>query len=124
MSQGIIPLRPKGGDQSALARIDVAAVALLADGQALSLQAARAEAILTDLRLQRDEMALVLAGLRERELTGAPEIDTANTNLVTAIRQGIVQIDLFIAQTRSLLEKTLQSAVPQLGASGQRPKGA
>lgn len=121
MSQGIIPLRPKSDEQLALARIDVAAVALLAGGRATSLQAARAEAVLADLRLQRDEMTTLLSGLRGREPTGVLQLDVANANLINAITQGIVQIDLFIAQARGLLEGTVQSEGPQLSASGQAP---
>ena len=124
MSREIIPMRLKGGEQSALARIDVAAVALLSRGRAASLQTARAEVILTDLRLRRDEMTTLLSNLRGREPTGVLQIDAANANLITAIHQGVVQVDLFIAQARSLLERTKQPGSPQLGASGQRLKGA
>ncbi len=112
MSREIIPLRSKGAKQSALARIDVAAVALLSGGLAASLQAARAEVILADLRLRRDEMSTLLCDLRSREPTALPHIDIANANLIAAIVQGMVQIDLFIAQARTLLERTQQPGVP------------
>ena len=124
MSREIIPLRPKGAEQSALARIDVAAVALLAGGQATSLQAARAEVILADLRLRRDEMTALLSDLRSRETSRLPHIDAANANLIVAIVQGLVQIDLFIAQARGLIERTEQPGVPQPQALRQALKGA
>ncbi|MCJ2075109.1 hypothetical protein MKK68_05485 [Methylobacterium sp. E-016] len=124
MSRQIIPLRPKGAEQSALARTDVAAVALLAGGQATSLQAARAEVILADLRLRRDEMTALLSDLRSRETSRLPHIDVANANLIVAIVQGVVQIDLFIAQARGLIERTEQPGTLPLGESGQALKGA
>ena len=105
MSRGIIPLRPKGPEHSALVRIDVAAAALLSEGLAASLQGARAEVILTDLRLRRDEMSMLLSDLRGREPTSDLQIDDANANLIAAIVQGLVQVDLFIAQARGLLER-------------------
>ena len=74
---------------------------LLIGGQAASLQAARVEVILANLREQRDQMATLLADLRGREPTGDVQIAEANTNVVTAINHGIVQIDLFIAQTQA-----------------------
>ncbi|MCJ2074412.1 hypothetical protein MKK68_01885 [Methylobacterium sp. E-016] len=124
MSREIIPLRPKGAEQSALARIDVAAVALLAGGQATSLQAARAKVILADLRLRRNEMTTLLSDLRSRETSRLPHIDVANANLIAAIVQGLVQIDLFIAQACGLIERTEQPGTPPLGESGQALKGA
>ena len=101
MSDGIVPLRRRGEEQSALARVDVAAVEMLACGLATSLQIARAEVILGDLREQRDQLTTLLANLRGREPTGEPQIDEANANLIAAINQGIVQIDLFVAQARA-----------------------
>ena len=103
MSKGIVPLRRNGEGQSALARVDVAAMELLVGGQATSLQAARAEVILADLCEQRDQMAVLLTDLQERELTGEPQIDEADANLIAAINQGVVQIDLFVARARSCL---------------------
>ena len=76
---------------------------LLVGGQATSLQAARAEVILADLREQRDQMAVLLAHLREREPTGEPQIDEADANLIAAVNQGVVQIDLFVARARSYM---------------------
>jgi len=108
MSKGIVPLRRKGQERSALARIDVAAMKLLVDGQATSLQAARAEVILADLREQRHQMTAVLADLRGRGLTGDHQIDTANANLDTAINQGIVEIDLFIARAQVFIAEAIQ----------------
>ena len=105
MSWGIIPLRPKGPKYSALVRIDVAAAALLSEGLAASLQEARAKVILTDLRLRRDEMSMLLSDLRGREPTSDLQIDDANTNLIASIVHGLVQVDLFIAQARGLLER-------------------
>ena len=107
MSEGIVPLHQRGEKRSALARVDVAAVELLAGGQATNLQAARAKVILEDLRDHRDQMAVVLADLRRREPTGEAEIDEANANLITAINQGIVQIDLFVAQARAYAEEAI-----------------
>lgn len=105
MSEGIVPLRRRNEERSALARIDVAAVKLLADGQATNLQAARARVILLDLREQRDQLSMLLADLRGRELTGQAQIDEINANLITAIDQGVVQIDLFVAQARAYTER-------------------
>ncbi|MCJ2020761.1 hypothetical protein MKK84_25600, partial [Methylobacterium sp. E-065] len=68
---------------------------------------ARAKVILEDLRDHRDQMAVVLADLRGREPTGEAEIDEANANLITAINQGIVQIDLFVAQARAYAEEAI-----------------
>jgi len=123
MSREIIPLRPKGPEHSALARIDVAAATLLSKGLVTSLQGARAEVILTDLRLRRDEMSTLLSDLRSREPTRVAHIDDANANLIAAIVQGLVQIDLFIAQARGLLERIEQPDAPQLNASSQALKG-
>ncbi|WP_231106557.1 hypothetical protein, partial [Streptobacillus moniliformis] len=60
----------------------------------------------------------VLADLRGREPTGQAEIDEANANLITAINQGIVQLDLFVAQAQAYAE----GAVPtgQFGAQLDR----
>ena len=104
MGDGIVPLRRKGEERSALARVDVAAVQMLACGQATGLQVARAEVILADLRGQRDQMTVLLADLRGRQPTGEAQLDAANANLITAINQGIVQIDLFVAQARAYVE--------------------
>ena len=101
MSEGIIPLRRRSDERSALARVDATAVEMLADGQATTLRVARAEVILADLREQRDQLTTLLADLRGREPTGEPQIDEANANLITAIGQGITQLDLFVAQARS-----------------------
>lgn len=98
MSDGIIPLRGRGEEPFALARVDVAAVDLLADGQATTLQAARATIILSDLHQQRAQMTTLLADLQGRRLTGNAQIDKINTDLITAINRGIVQIDLFATQ--------------------------
>ncbi len=108
MSEGIVPLRRRGEKRTALDRVDVAAVELLADGRTTSLQAARAEVILADMRRQRNEMTAVLADVRSREPTGDPQIDDANANLITAINYGIVQIDLFIARAQVFLAETAQ----------------
>ncbi|WP_342111532.1 hypothetical protein [Methylobacterium sp. SI9] len=104
MSDGIIPLRQRNEGRSALARVDAAAVEMLAGGRATSLQAARAAVILADLREQRDQMNTLLADLRGRGPTGEAQIDEANANLITAINQGIVQIDLFVARARAYAE--------------------
>ena len=101
MSEGIVPLRRRGEERSALARVDAVAVEMLAGGRAVSLRVARAEVILADLRDKRDQMTALLADLRGRELTGKALIDEANASLITALDQGIVQIDLFVAQARS-----------------------
>lgn len=118
MAETIIPLRLGGSNQSALARIDLVAAELLAKGDAASLQAARIEAILVDLRVQRDQLTIVLADLRGREATGYAQIDDANANLITAINQGIVQIDLFIARARVLASEAAQSGSDQPRTSG------
>lgn len=107
MSNGIVPLRRRGEERSALAKVDVAAVEMLANGQATSLQVARAEVILADLREQRDHMVKLLTDLRGRELTGKTQIDEANASLITAINQGIIQIDLFVAQARAYAKVAL-----------------
>ncbi|MCJ2093057.1 hypothetical protein MKK67_11180 [Methylobacterium sp. J-072] len=104
MSEGIVPLRRRDQARSALDRVDANAVKLLVAGQATSLQAARAGIILADLREQREQMTAVLADLRGREPSGNAQIDEANANLITAINDGIVQIDLFIAQAQVFLE--------------------
>lgn len=109
MSEGIVPLRRRGEEQSALVRVDAAAMEMLASGQAINLRAARAEVILADLRDQRDQMTALLADLRGRELTGKALIDEANASLITAIDQGIVQIDLFVAQARSYADGAVQT---------------
>lgn len=100
MAGTIIPLRPRDEDHSALARVDVTAAEMLAQGQAATLQAARVAVILADLRGHRDQMTALLADLRARRPTEDPGIDTANANLLTAIDQGVVQIDLFIARAQ------------------------
>lgn len=116
MSKGIVPLRRRGKKQTALDRVDVAAVELLAGGQASSLQAARGEVILADLRAQREHMSAVLADVRGRNPTGDAQIDETNANLITAINSGIVQIDLFIARAQVFLAEAAQSGPNQLGA--------
>ena len=115
MSDGIVPLRRRGEEQSALARVDVIAVEMLASGQATSLQAARTAAILADLRDHRDQLTTLLADLRGRKPTGEAQIDEVNDNLITAINQGIVQIDLFIARAQVFAAEVDQSAPNQLG---------
>lgn len=116
MSEGIVPLRRRGDAQSALARVDVAAVEMLACGRAASLQAARAEVILTNLREQRDQMTILLADLRGRTPTGDVQIDAVNANLIAALNQGLVQIDLLIAQAQVLVSESSQPGVEQSGA--------
>lgn len=100
MSNGIVPLRRRGEDQSALARVDDAALKMLVGGQATSLMAARAEVILAELRDQRRRMATLVTDLLGQDLTDKPPIDEADAHLIMAINQGIVQIDLFIAQAQ------------------------
>ncbi|MCJ2048472.1 hypothetical protein [Methylobacterium sp. J-070] len=124
MSEGIVPLRRRGEERSALARVDVAAVELLVGGHATNLQAARAQIILADLREQRDQMTSVLADVRGREPTGDPEIDDTNANLITAINSGIVQIDLFIARGQVFLAQAAQPGAYQPEASARTPKNA
>lgn len=109
MSEGIVPLRRRGEKRTALDRIDVAAVELLVSGQATSLQAARAEVILAEMRAQRDHMTAVLVDLRSREPTGDLQIDDTNSKLVTAINEGLVQIDLFIARAQVSVAEVAQS---------------
>ena len=109
MTETIIPLRPRSEEQSALARVDVTAAELLARGQAASLQAARAEVILIDLRGYRDQMTALLADLRAREPAGDAQINTANAGLIAAINHGVVQIDLFIARAQLLMAETARS---------------
>ena len=108
MTEGIVPLRRRGEEASHIARIDIAAVELLAGGEATSLQEARAEVILRNLRAQRDQMSSLLADLRGRGWTGDAQIDEVNASLNAAINQGIVQIDLFIAQARVLMTAAQQ----------------
>lgn len=124
MSDGIVPLRQKGDELSALARVDVAAVEMLASGQVSSLQIARAEVILANLREQRDHMAALLADLREREPTGKVQIDDTNANLITAINTGIVQIDLFIARGRVFSAQAAQPEAHQPEVSERSPTDA
>ncbi|WCS28867.1 hypothetical protein LOK46_32675 (plasmid) [Methylobacterium sp. NMS14P] len=119
MSENIVPLRQRGEERSALARVDAAAVVRLAGGQATSLQAARTEVILADLREQRDQMTTLLADLRGRESTGEAQIDDANANLIAVINQGIVQIDLFVARAQVLLAKVTRSGPNQHEAPEQ-----
>ncbi|MCJ2060659.1 hypothetical protein MKL09_29585, partial [Methylobacterium sp. J-048] len=64
MSEGIVPLRRSGEERSPIARVDIAAVELLVSGEAISLQTARAEVILKDLRAQRDQMSTRAIGDR------------------------------------------------------------
>lgn len=109
MSEGIVPLRRRGEERSALARVDAVAVEMLASGQAISLRGARAEVILADLRDQRDQLTVLLTDLRGRELTGQVLTDEANASLITAIDQGIVQIDLFVAQARAYADGDAQT---------------
>lgn len=122
MSRRVIPLRPIGNENSAVARIDIAAVALLSGGHAASLQAARAEAILADLRLRRDEMTMLLSEMRGREPTGVLQVDAAQANLIIAISEGVVQVDRFIAQAQGSLERFEPSRAAQPDASGQTLK--
>lgn len=109
MTETIIPLRPRGNGQASLARIHLFAAELLAGGQAASLQEARLQAILMDLRVQRNQLTTVLADLRGRELTGYAQIDAANAELLIAINQGLIQIDLFIARAQVLAKEPAQS---------------
>ncbi|MCJ2111015.1 hypothetical protein MKK64_07385 [Methylobacterium sp. E-025] len=69
-------------------------------------------------------MTALLSDLRRRETSRLPHIDVANANLIVAIVQGVVQIDLFIAQARGLIERTEQPGTLPLGESGQALKGA
>ena len=124
MSEGIIPLRRRGEEQSALARVDVAAMELLVGGQATSLQSARAEVILADMRAQRYQLTALLADLRAREPAGDSRIDEANANLITAINSGIVQIDLFIAHVQVFAAEAIRSGPNQAEASEQAPTNA
>jgi hypothetical protein len=105
MSDGIVLLRGRGEERSALARVDVEAVGLLAEGQATTLQAARAAVILANLRDQREQMAALLADLQRRAPTGDGQIDRVNADLIIAINRGIVQIDKVTAQVRVRTEE-------------------
>ncbi|MCJ2060065.1 hypothetical protein MKL09_26465 [Methylobacterium sp. J-048] len=121
MSEGIVPLRRSGEERSPIARVDIAAVELLVSGEAISLQTARAEVILKDLRAQRDQMSTLLADLRARGLIGDAQIDEVNASLISAINQGIVQIDLFIAQARVLVKEAQQTDVERSLKLGSAP---
>ncbi|MCJ2068559.1 hypothetical protein MKK75_07030 [Methylobacterium sp. J-030] len=120
MAETIIPLRLRDEDHSALARVDVTAAGMLARGQAATLQAARVEVILADLRGHRDQMTTLLADLRARRPTEDPGIDTANANLVTAINQGVAQIDLFIARAQ-VLEAEAANSDANAGSAPPEP---
>jgi hypothetical protein len=109
MSEGIVPLRRRGKQRTALDGIDAAAVDLLVGGQTTNLRVARAEVILADMRAQRDHMSAVLADLRSREPSGNQEVDDSNGKLVAAINEGVVQIDLFIARARVSVAEAAQS---------------
>lgn len=105
MSDGIIPLRRKGEERSALAQVDIAAVGMLISGQATSLNAARAAVILADLHKQRDQLTTMLADLQGRASTGNAQIDEVNAELITVINRGLVNIDQFAEQARVHAEK-------------------
>ena len=109
MTETIILLRPRGERQSPLAGVDVTAMELLTTGQAPNLQAARAEVILADLRVQRDHLTTLLADLRRRKSTADAQADETGANLVTAINSGIIQIDLFIARAQVFVAEASQS---------------
>jgi hypothetical protein len=45
-------------------------------------------------------MATLLTDLQSQDLTNKPHIDGADAHLIMVINEGIVQIDLFIAQAQ------------------------
>ncbi len=104
----IIPLRGKDETGSALARVDVIAIERLASGQAINLQIARAEVILAELRVHRDQLVDLLTDLQRRKLSDDADIDEANAKLVAAVTSGLVQIDHFITQAHALVERDLR----------------
>ncbi len=107
MSAAIIPLHRWRGAQTSLARVDTAAVGLLNSGQAVSLQDARAEVILTDLQTQRDHLAIVLEDLRRQEPSSDIQIREADANLLAAVEAGIGRIDHFIARAKTFAGLTV-----------------
>ena len=107
MSAAIVPLHRRRGAQTSLARVDTAAVGLLNSGQAVNLQDARAEVILTDLQTQRDQLAVVLEDLRRQEPSSDIQIREADANLLAAVEAGIGQIDHFIARAKTFAGLTV-----------------
>ncbi|MCJ2055413.1 hypothetical protein MKL09_02475 [Methylobacterium sp. J-048] len=109
MTGTIIPLRLKHDEASALADFDVLAAELLIEGQAPNLLVARFGAILTKLRGQRVELALVLADLEARAPSHDVRINGINADLHDRAREGLAQIDLFIFQAEICRSKAEQS---------------
>lgn len=101
MTGTVVSLQTRADGASALARIDVAAIELLAEGRAATLSVARIDVILANLVGQRAELVAVIAELSRRPSSGNTRIDALNADLRVAARDGLVQIDLFIEQTQT-----------------------
>ncbi|MCJ2092801.1 hypothetical protein MKK67_09845 [Methylobacterium sp. J-072] len=101
MTGTIIPLPLGGEGASSLAGFDVIAAELLTEGRAVSLSAARIEAILVKLGAQRAELTAVLADLQARPPSGDVRIDALNADLSVAASKGLAQIELFIEQAEA-----------------------
>jgi hypothetical protein len=106
MADKIIPLRPKSHATPALARFDVLAAELLADGQAATLTTARIDVLLTDLREQRAKLAAVFEDLQGRPPTGSTELDQVNADLREASSEGVANIDGLIRTLEALHSQT------------------
>ncbi|GJE52872.1 hypothetical protein GOFOIKOB_5947 [Methylobacterium tardum] len=96
MTATIIPLRSSRDATSALATFDVAAAALLTEGGAASLSAARLDVILQRLRAQRAELVALITDLQMRGSSGNAQLDAINADLGGEADKGLAQIDLLI----------------------------
>jgi phage shock protein A len=112
MADKIIPLRPMSHATPALARFDVLAAKLLADGQAATLTAARVDAVLKQTREQRAKLAAVLEDLQTRPLSGNTQLDQVNADLLVGTSEGLAHIDGLIRTIEALRSDTATEDPP------------
>ncbi|MGH1573809.1 hypothetical protein ACRAWG_28110 [Methylobacterium sp. P31] len=105
MSSTIIPFRCKSDAASALASFDVIAAELLADGRAMSLSAARLDAILAELRRNRAHLCVVLDDQGLSGLTGHAQLGSLAVNIKTIAGQGLAHIDQLIGLAEAVENK-------------------
>ena len=97
----VVPLPLKGHATPALAHLNIAATALMAEGRAATLSAARIDAILIRLFQQHAEITAVIAELAARPPSGQSEIDTLNTALTVEAYRALAKIEYFIQKAQN-----------------------
>ncbi|MGH1592250.1 hypothetical protein ACRBEV_32530 [Methylobacterium phyllosphaerae] len=103
MTSMIVPFRRKSDETSALARFDVIAAELLAEGRAGALSEARLVAILAELRQNRVYLCTTIADQVRIEIDGHPQSRRLAANIRAIAGLALAKLDELIELTEQRL---------------------